>query len=170
MAILISLLCHAVLIVVFIKPENNQKKLNFVEIRFSLLRRAIDDVAIQSKDLEHQTAFAATKSSLTQKLSRSPRASTETVTGRRYARDDKAKNFDVVTLPPPPKYPELAQSMGIDGDVKLRISTNASGQIQDMIVISQLGYGLDECALEWSKQFPFPPNTITEATVRFVLD
>src|SRR3954467_370784 len=59
---------------------------------------------------------------------------------------------------PNPKYSELARRWRIQGIVVLALIVDKSGHPQDVKVISSLGYGLDEQALETVKTWKFEPG------------
>jgi TonB family protein len=44
-------------------------------------------------------------------------------------------------------YPREAQNLGIEGDVKLRVTLDERGAVQDVRVLSGLGHGLDREAV-----------------------
>ena len=45
------------------------------------------------------------------------------------------------------QYPSDAEQLGIEGDVKLRVSLDEKGKVHDIKVLSGLGHGLDEAAV-----------------------
>jgi protein TonB len=51
-------------------------------------------------------------------------------------------------------YPDEAAQLGIEGDVKLQISLDDKGHIHDIKVLSGLGHGLDQVALNAMKKNP----------------
>jgi TonB family protein len=43
-------------------------------------------------------------------------------------------------------YPRDAEALGIEGDVKLRVSLDEHGSVRELAVLSGLGHGLDQAA------------------------
>ncbi len=58
-----------------------------------------------------------------------------------------------------PKYTTAAQQADIEGVVKIEVSVDETGHVVRARVVSGLGYGLDEAALEAAKQCTFEPAT-----------
>jgi len=56
------------------------------------------------------------------------------------------------------EYPEEARQANVEGVVKLRIGVDAQGLVTDAVVISGLGYGLDEEAVRRIKRIKFNPG------------
>jgi TonB family protein len=56
---------------------------------------------------------------------------------------------------PKPKYTKQARKNKIEGEVRLHVIFSATDQIGDVKLISGLGYGLDERAIEAAKQIKF---------------
>lgn len=61
---------------------------------------------------------------------------------------------------PKPNYTSLARQNSIEGKVRVSITVNEQGQVVGAAVLSSLGYGLDEAALEAARSAQF------EAAVR----
>ena len=57
-----------------------------------------------------------------------------------------------------PTYSDLARAEHIDGAVVLAVVINEKGKTQDIEVVSPLGFGLDERAIEAVKQWTFEPG------------
>lgn len=76
------------------------------------------------------------------------------------------------------EYPEEARQANVDGVVKLRITVDAQGRVTDAVVVTGLGYGLDEEAVRRVKRFTFNPGTrkgqavatTTNFNIRFALE
>ncbi|HXR96765.1 MAG TPA: energy transducer TonB [Terriglobales bacterium] len=60
---------------------------------------------------------------------------------------------------PEPKYTPEARSAGIQGEVLIRVSFLASGNIEVGGLVRGLGYGLDQQALEVAREIRFKPAT-----------
>jgi protein TonB len=58
-----------------------------------------------------------------------------------------------------PRYSEAAQSAGVTGKVRLRVSIDESGRVTDVRVVEGLGFGLDEAALAAARETLFAPAT-----------
>jgi periplasmic protein TonB len=56
-------------------------------------------------------------------------------------------------------YPADARERGVEGSVRLRVTVDANGIVQDVIILSGPGFGLDEAAREALKRFKFKPAT-----------
>lgn len=56
-----------------------------------------------------------------------------------------------------PTYSDLAQSAGVQGDVLILVTVDITGSARDPVVLSPLGYGLDENALRCIAQWRFLP-------------
>jgi len=54
-------------------------------------------------------------------------------------------------------YPEEAKKADVEGNVKLRVTTDEEGRVVDVVVISGPGYGLNEAAREALKRARFKP-------------
>ena len=76
-----------------------------------------------------------------------------------------------------PAYPVGARTFGIQGTVLLRVVVNDQGVPEQIEIISPLGYGLDEAAVDAIRQWRYRPTTlngkpaamVTEITVDFNL-
>lgn len=72
------------------------------------------------------------------------------------------------SVPTPPKlindvkakYTDEAIENRVEGQVKLRITVSANGEVTNVEVLERLGYGLDEAAVEAAEQFEFEPAII----------
>ena len=62
-------------------------------------------------------------------------------------------------------YPEAARAARIEGPVVMDVLINANGFVVDVRVISGLGYGLDEAAVNAMKQFEFEPARVQDQKV-----
>jgi TonB family protein len=77
-----------------------------------------------------------------------------------------------------PVYPKEAKEKGIEGPVTLDILIDESGKVRQAVILSGLGYGLDEAALKSIFQFKFYPAKVDGKSVavriryilRFVLE
>jgi TonB family protein len=58
---------------------------------------------------------------------------------------------------PNPAYTEEARRLKIEGDVKLRVVFQASGELQILGVTQGLGHGLDEAAVAAARRIKFRP-------------
>jgi len=75
-------------------------------------------------------------------------------------------------------YPEEARKLGLEGQVMLRLTIDATGKVVRARVIKKAGNGFDEAALEAVRKFAFKPGTeggepvVTELTYTytFLLD
>jgi periplasmic protein TonB len=56
-------------------------------------------------------------------------------------------------------YPETARRSEVEGVVRVEVSVDEQGRIVEAKVVSGLGYGLDEAALEAARQWSFQPAT-----------
>jgi TonB family protein len=71
-----------------------------------------------------------------------------------------AKNRPVRILwKPVPEYSEEGIRRRIEGDVVLLVRFHAQGTVETLKVVSGLGYGLDECALQAAESIRFEPAT-----------
>ena len=59
-----------------------------------------------------------------------------------------------------PKYTRAALRAGVEGKIVLRIYVDENGRVYKVKVITGLGYGLDEKAVEAVKQWKYKPATI----------
>jgi TonB family protein len=60
---------------------------------------------------------------------------------------------------PPAQYTSEARQLKIQGDVILRVTFTASGQVQVHGIVQGLGHGLDEEARRVAQQIQFRPAT-----------
>lgn len=58
---------------------------------------------------------------------------------------------------PHPQYTSAAREAGIEGRVRVEITVGPSGEVQNARIISSLGHGLDEAALESARAARFDP-------------
>jgi protein TonB len=58
---------------------------------------------------------------------------------------------------PRPAYPENALRLGIEGDVTLALTLDASGRVTDVRVTRSAGHGFDEAALQVARHLRFSP-------------
>ncbi len=79
---------------------------------------------------------------------------------------------------PKPQYPRIAQRQGIEGFVTLRLRIDASGRVQDAVVVkSEPGGVFDDAALATARGYRFTParragepiEATLEQTIRFEL-
>jgi len=61
---------------------------------------------------------------------------------------------------PSPKYTPEAENAGVEGKVRLDLKVNELGEVESAKVLSGLGYGLDESALQTVKHWKFRPATL----------
>jgi protein TonB len=58
---------------------------------------------------------------------------------------------------PHPHYTSTAREAAIEGRVRVEITVGSSGEVRKARVITSLGYGLDEAALEAARAARFEP-------------
>jgi protein TonB len=58
---------------------------------------------------------------------------------------------------PDPEYTKQARSAGIQGSVTLALTIGTDGRVHEVKVLSGLGYGLDEKAVEAVQSWRFEP-------------
>jgi protein TonB len=63
------------------------------------------------------------------------------------------------------QYPEAARNARIEGPIVLDLIINANGTVVDVKVVSGLGYGLDEAAVNAIKLFEFEPARVQDQKV-----
>ena len=56
-------------------------------------------------------------------------------------------------------YPEEARKLGLEGQVVLRLTVDATGKVVRSALIKSAGHGFDEAALDAVKRFHFKPGT-----------
>jgi TonB family protein len=71
----------------------------------------------------------------------------------------------IITEKPLPRYTDDARSARIEGDVVLRVTFTAAGQVKILSVVHGLGHGLDEAAREVAGRIRFKPATLDEKPV-----
>ncbi len=71
--------------------------------------------------------------------------------------EEAVSEFPEVLLKPEPKYPELAQRMGISGKVRLKLGIDRKGNVKSVRVLEKAGYGMDEEAVRVVWQYKFRP-------------
>lgn len=59
---------------------------------------------------------------------------------------------------PPAAYTESARQSGVQGKIRVAALLGSSGKIEHVLVLSALGYGLDELAYRAAKQIVFQPK------------
>ncbi len=69
---------------------------------------------------------------------------------------------DRVTAPraaytPDPPYSDAAREQRIEGTMALQLVVDSSGQTRDIVIVSPIGYGLDELAVEAVRTWKFEP-------------
>lgn len=88
----------------------------------------------------------------------------------------KSTNLEVISKPPV-QYTTEARSLRVEGDVVLRVTFTAAGQVLIQSVVKGLGHGLDEEARRVAQQIRFHPatrngqavDTTTNITITFQL-
>lgn len=58
-----------------------------------------------------------------------------------------------------PAYSSAAREAGVEGKVRVEVSVDADGHVKSVRLISGLGHGLDEAALEAARRATFQPGT-----------
>ncbi|MGI8786645.1 MAG: energy transducer TonB [Pyrinomonadaceae bacterium] len=78
---------------------------------------------------------------------------------------EQSKQEAIISFKPPATYTDEARKKGIEGTVRLRVTFLASGEIGDVIYISETSkkkkltkYGLVEQAIEAAKKIKFTPQ------------
>jgi TonB family protein len=105
-----------------------------------------------------------------------PTAMTVAVAAPRIAATPMATSIEVLSKPAA-QYTSEARQLKVQGDVVLRVTFTASGQIQVQGVVRGLGHGLDEEARRVAQQIRFRPatrngqavDTTTNITITFQL-
>lgn len=59
-------------------------------------------------------------------------------------------------------YPEEAKRLGIEGQIKVRLTVSAKGEVTAAKLLSKLGHGLDELAMKRAKEIEFEPARDTD--------
>jgi TonB family protein len=103
--------------------------------------------------------------------------------GARREQKEAPKPPDPVMTKPPelveaaePEYPEEAAKTGIEAQVTVRISIDATGAVVDVTVPTPVGNGFDEAAIAAARQYKFSPAEfdgkpgpiVIETTIHFV--
>jgi protein TonB len=96
----------------------------------------------------------------------------------RYVPPYKVAELPVVLVEVKAQYPAEARKLGLEGQVVLRVTVDATGKVSSAKVIKGIGNGFDESALEAMRRFKFKPGIdageaiITEITytMTFLLD
>jgi TonB family protein len=73
-----------------------------------------------------------------------------------------------ITKQPRANYTNNGRSSGVSGVIRLLVEFSESGKIGHILVIKNLGYGLDEQAIEAAKHIEFVPGTIDGKPVSIV--
>ena len=88
---------------------------------------------------------------------------------------DKPVSYAMVSRPPKLKhevratYPPEAKELGIEGIVVLKVHVGADGKVKNVTVVSGLGHGLDEAAVNAVKAFLFEPATKDDRPVATII-
>ena len=61
---------------------------------------------------------------------------------------------------PSPKYTPEAENAGVEGKIRMDLKVNEVGEVESAKILSGLGYGLDESAIETVKHWKFHPATL----------
>jgi len=78
-----------------------------------------------------------------------------------------------------PKYPSLAERLGIEGDVVLRVEITKTGEVRNALVLEGMGLGADENAVSAIKRYRFEPakdrfgkavDSVIKHTIKFRLN
>jgi len=77
---------------------------------------------------------------------------------QRTAAAPASTNLEVISKPPP-QYTSEARDLKVQGDVVLRVTFLANGQVVVQGVVHGLGHGLDEEARRVAQQIRFRPAT-----------
>jgi TonB family protein len=85
-------------------------------------------------------------------------STTQVAAAPRQAVEPVATNLEVLTKPPV-QYTAEARQLKVEGDVVLRVTFLASGQVVVQNVVHGLGHGLDEEARRVAQQIHFRPAT-----------
>jgi len=71
--------------------------------------------------------------------------------------EDAVAEFPEAVVKPEPKYPEVAQRMGVGGRVRLKLGIDRRGEVKSVRVLEKAGYGMDEEAVRVVWQYKFKP-------------
>lgn len=77
---------------------------------------------------------------------------------QKVAQGPVSTNLEVISKPPP-RYTAEARQLKIEGEVVLRVTFSANGQVTVVGVVHGLGHGLDEEARRVAEQIRFRPAT-----------
>ena len=69
---------------------------------------------------------------------------------------------------PRAEYSSRARSAGVGGTVRLLVAFGADGKIENVMVLSSLGYGLDEVSIKAARKIEFEPATLNGQPVRSI--
>jgi protein TonB len=61
-------------------------------------------------------------------------------------------------------YPAEAKQLGIEGTIRVKLVVDATGKVASVTLITKLGHGLDELALQRAKLIEFEPAESTDGT------
>jgi protein TonB len=59
-------------------------------------------------------------------------------------------------------YPAEARRLGIEGDIRVRLTVDDKGKVKAAVLLNQLGHGLDEFVLAHARQIEFEPAKDTD--------
>jgi TonB family protein len=62
-----------------------------------------------------------------------------------------------IVAKPKPVYTEEARRLRVEGEVVLEVTFVASGRLRVLRIVSRLGHGLDEAAVEAAEKIQFTP-------------
>lgn len=71
--------------------------------------------------------------------------------------EDAVAEFPEAVVKPEPKYPEVAQRMGVGGRVRLKLGIDRKGNVKSVRVLEKAGHGMDEEAVRVVWQYKFKP-------------
>ena len=71
--------------------------------------------------------------------------------------EDAVAEFPEAVVKPEPKYPEVAQRMGVGGRVRLKLGIDRKGNVKSVRVLEKAGYGMEEEAVRVVWQYKFKP-------------
>ena len=54
-------------------------------------------------------------------------------------------------------YPAEAQQLGIEGDIRVKLTVDETGKVATAVLLNKLGHGLDELALDRARKIAFEP-------------
>ncbi|MBS1119089.1 MAG: TonB family protein [Deltaproteobacteria bacterium] len=61
-------------------------------------------------------------------------------------------------------YPEEARALGIEGTISVRMVVDDKGRVETAVVLTPLGYGLDELAIARARRIEFEPARDSDDT------